>query len=200
MLRVFLVALSFANICYLRIWAEILTYRPWDTYLMTTPPRPVEYLALVVNILLIAAVLTGLSILARRLLPGKQFRFAEMAVVLGICIPLNGVRSVLSNQFPLLKSPLIELLGLRGVMILGVCLAIAGLITVVFFHRWAARTIILALTALIPFCAVTFGQAAWKAAHYDASAFRNNPPAPMIATSTKSPRVLWVIADEWDYR
>ena len=43
----FLVALSFANICYLRIWAEVLTYRPSDTYLMVTPPRPVEYLALV---------------------------------------------------------------------------------------------------------------------------------------------------------
>ncbi len=200
MLRTFLLALSFANICYLRIWSEILTYRPWDTYLMTTPPRPVEYLALVVNIVLIAAVITALSILARRLLPGKQFRFAEMAVVSGICIPLNGVRSVLSNQYPLLKSPLIELLGLRGVMILGVCLAIAGLIIVVFFHRWAARAIILLLTALIPFCAVTFGQAAWKAAHYDATTFRNNPPAPMIAASPKSPRVLWVIADEWDYR
>jgi hypothetical protein len=187
--RAFLVALSFANICYLRIWAEILTYRPWDTYLMTTPPRPVEYLALVVNIVLIAAALTGISIPAR-LLPGKQFRFAEMAVVLGICIPLNAVRSVLSDQFPLLKSPLIELLGLRGVMILGVCLAISGLITVVFFHHRASRAIILLLTALIPFCAVTFGQAAWKAAHYDAAAFRNNPPAPMMAASAKSPRVL----------
>ncbi len=200
MRRAFLVALSFANICYLRIWAEILTYRPWDTYLMTTPPRPVEYLALMVNIVLLAAALTGLSNLASRMLPGKRFRFAEMALVVGICIPLNGVRSVLSNQYPLLKSPLIELLGLRGVMILGVCLAIAGMITVVYFHHRAARAIILALTALIPFCAVTFGQAAWKAAHYDATAFRNNPPAPMIATSPKSPRVLWVIADEWDYR
>ena len=46
MRHTFLVALSFANICYLRVWGEILTYRPWDTYLMTTPPRPVEYLAL----------------------------------------------------------------------------------------------------------------------------------------------------------
>ena len=41
MRHTFLVALSFANICYLRVWGEILTYRPWDTYLMTTPPRPV---------------------------------------------------------------------------------------------------------------------------------------------------------------
>ena len=120
MRHAFLVALSFANICYLRVWAELLTYRPWDTYLMTTPPRPVEYLALVCNIVLMAALLTGLSFLARRLLPGKRFRFAEMAVVLGIFIPLNALRAVLSNQFPLLKSPLIELLGLRGVMILGV--------------------------------------------------------------------------------
>src|SRR6185295_7005459 len=53
---------------------------------------------------------------------------------------------------------------------------------------------------LSPFCAVTFGQAAWKAAHYDATAFGNKPPAPRIVGSSKSPRVLWVIADEWDYR
>ena len=58
MRHTFLVALSFANICYLRVWAEVLTYRPWDTYLMTAPPRPVEYLALVVNVLLLAAALT----------------------------------------------------------------------------------------------------------------------------------------------
>jgi len=200
MRHTFLVALSFANICYLRVWGEILTYRPWDAYLMTTPPRPVEYLALVVNILLLAAALTGLSILARRLLPGKQFRFAEMAVVLGIFIPLNAVRAVLSNRYPLLRSPLIELLGLRGVMILGACLAIGGLIAIVYFHHRIAVAITAALAVLSPFCAVTFGQAAWKAAHYDASAYRNRPAAPRIADTGKSLRVLWVIADEWDYR
>ena len=200
MRHAFLVALSFANLCYLRVWSELLTYRRSDTYLMTTPPRPVEYLALVANIVLAAAVLTALGMLARRLLPGKQFRFAEIAVVLGICIPLNAIRAVLSNQFPLLKSPLLYVLGFRNMMILGGCLAIAGLISTVFFHRWLARAIIAVLAALSPFCAVTFGQAAWKAAHYDATAYRNKPPAPWIAGSGKSPRVLWVIADEWDYR
>src|SRR6185295_1898202 len=148
MRHTFLVALSFANICYLRVWGEILTYRPWDTYLMTTPPRLVEYLALVVNILLVAAALTGLTILARRLLPGKQFRFAEMAVVLGIFIPLNAVRAVLSNRYPLLRSPLIELLGLRGVMTLGACLAIGGLIAIVYFHHRIAVAITAALAVL----------------------------------------------------
>jgi hypothetical protein len=70
----------------------------------------------------------------------------------------------------------------------------------VFFHQRVARASIAVLAALSPFCAVTFSQAAWKATHYDATAFRNNPPAPRIAGARKSPRVLWVIADEWDYR
>jgi Sulfatase len=200
MRRAFLVALSFANLCYLRVWSELLTYTRWDTYLMTTPPKPVEYIALAANVLLIAVVLTGLSLLARRVLPGKQFRFAEMALVVGICIPLNALRAVLSNRYPLLKSPLIELLGMRGVMILGVCLAIVGLITVVFFHHRVAGAIVAVLAALSPFCAVTFGQAAWKATHYDDSAFRNKTPAARTASTGKLPRVLWVIADEWDYR
>ena len=121
-------------------------------------------------------------------------------MVLGIFIPLNAVRAVLSNRYPLLRSPLIELLGLRGVMILGACLAIGGLIAIVYFHHRIAVAITAALAVLSPFCAVTFGQAAWKAAHYDASAYRNRPPAPRIADTGKSPRVLWVIADEWDYR
>src|ERR1035437_7736515 len=120
--------------------------------------------------------------------------------VLGMCIPLNALRSVLSNQFPLLKSPAIELLGMRGVLLLGACLAAAGLLAVVFFHRRLAHAIIAVLAALSPFCVITFGQAAWKAAHYDATAYRNKPPAPRIAATGKLPRVLWVIADEWDYR
>jgi hypothetical protein len=196
----FLVALSFANLCYLRVWSELLTYTRGDTYLMATPPRPAEYVAIVVNIVLAAAALAGLGILARRVLPGKQFRFAEMAVVLGICIPLNALRSVLSGRFPLLKSELLFRLGLRGALALGACLALAGLIAIVFFHQRLARGILAALSVLSPFCAVTFGQAAWKAAHYDATAFRNKPPAPRIAGAGKLPRVLWVIADEWDYR
>ena len=200
MRHTFLVALSFANLCYLRVWSELLTYTPWDTYLMTAPPRPVAYVALMVNVLVVAVALTGLSVLARRLLPDKRFRFAEMLLVLGISIPLNALRSVLSGRLPLLKSELIEHLGLRGVILLGACLALAGLIVIVFFHRQAARTIIAVLALLSPFCAVTFGQAVWKAAHYDATAFGDKPAAPRIAGTAKLPRVLWVIADEWDYR
>src|ERR1035437_5753220 len=144
----FLVALSFANLCYLRVWSELLTYTRGDRYLMATPPRPAEYVALVANVVLVAAALAGLGILARRVLPPKQFRFAEMAVVLGVCIPLNALRSVLSGRFPLLKSELLFRLGVRGALALGACLAIAGLIAIVFFHQRLASGILAALLVL----------------------------------------------------
>ncbi|MEO8594844.1 MAG: sulfatase-like hydrolase/transferase [Candidatus Solibacter sp.] len=200
MRRTFLAALSFANICYLRVWSELLTYRRWDTYLMTTPPKPVEYYALIANVLLGALILTGLAALARRLLPGSSYRIAEMLLVAAICIPLNAIRAVLSVQFPLLKSPLIELLGMRGTLVLGAILGLTGLIVVVFYHRRAAGIMVAVLTALSPFCVVTFGQALFKAANYDDTAYRNKPAAARLPVMPKLQRVVWVIADEWDYR
>ncbi len=200
MRRAFLAALSFANLCYLRIWSELLTYNHTDVYLMVTPPKPVEYFAVIANVLVAAVVIWGLSILAVRVLKGRSFRLAEMAVVLGLCIPLNGLRSVLSNRFPYLKSPLIILLGVNGVMLLGACVAIVALVVIVFFHRKLAAAAIAVLAVLSPFCAVTFGQALWKASHYDASQYANKATVPMIAGARKFPRVLWFIADEWDYR
>ena len=180
MLRDFLAALSFANLCYLRIWSETLTYKRSDTYLMTTPPRPVEYIALMVNVLLLALVLWGLGLLAQCVLTKKTIRFAEMAVVVGLCIPLNAMRSVLANQFPYLRSPLIELLGVNGVILLGAALAICGLAITVFYHRAGARVAIVILAGLSPFCAVTFAQGILKIARYDATEYANKPPAPMI--------------------
>ena len=199
MRRAFLAALSFANLCYLRVWSELLTYSRNDVYLMVTPPKPVEYLAVIANVLVAAVAIWGLSMLAVRALKGRSFRWAEMAVVLGMCIPLNGLRSVLSNRFPYLKSPLIVLLGVHGVMLLGACIAIVALVAIVFFHHRLAAAAIAGLALLSPFCAITFGQALWKASHYDASQYGDKPLVPMIAGVPKVPRVLWFIADEWDY-
>jgi hypothetical protein len=37
-LRDLFIALSLANLCYLRVWSELLTYTRSDTYLMKLPP------------------------------------------------------------------------------------------------------------------------------------------------------------------
>lgn len=199
MLRSLLIALSFVNICYLRIWSELLTFGPNDTYLMVTPPKPAEYLALMANVVLTAAVLWGLAVLSQRVLTERYRRFAEMAFVLALCIPLNAIRSVLSQQFPYLKSPMIELLGMRGVAILGICIVLIGLIAIVFFHRAVSLAAAAVFAVLSPFCAVTFGHAVWKVAKYDESAYGNKPSLPVRAAEKSGPRVIWFIADEWDY-
>ena len=77
MRQIFLAALSFANLCYLRVWSELLTYRRWDTYLMATPPKPVEYYALIANVLLAAVLLTGLTMLVTRVLTGGPGEVVE---------------------------------------------------------------------------------------------------------------------------
>ncbi len=200
MRRDLLAILSFANICYLRMWSERLTYTHADTFLMVTPPPPAVYCALMANVLLAAAAIFILSRLAKRCFTGAKRRYLEMAIVIGLCFPLNAVRAVMATEYPYLKSPLIALLGWRGMVLLGVCLLVAGAIAVFYYHRQVSRGVVTVLRALAPFCLVTFGQAAWRATHYDASGYANNPTVPLTAPAKQLPRVVWFIADEWDYR
>jgi hypothetical protein len=201
MRREILAALSLANLWYVRVWSELLTYTRADAYLMVHPPRPADYLAVMANVLLLAAIFLGLHAAAVRLLGGNsRWRFAEMAFVASLVIPLNGVRELLSRHFPYLKSPLIDLIGVRGVLALVSVLAIGGLVAVFVFHRGVTRGAVAALTVLAPFCAITFGQGIWRASKYDESAYRNKPPAPPLADAKRSHRVVWFICDEWDYR
>jgi len=56
------------------------------------------------------------------------------------------------------------------------------------------------LICCFPFCFVTFGQCLWNIATYDSHALQDCPPAPMLANARKTPRIVWIIFDAWDYR
>src|SRR2546423_13063264 len=75
--RDFLIAISLANFCYLRIWSELLTYRRADTYTMKSSPLPAEFMGVVINVLLMAAVLLCAITVARRSNGGRAPRFAR---------------------------------------------------------------------------------------------------------------------------
>jgi hypothetical protein len=182
--RDFMIALSLANICYLRVWSELLTY---------------ALMAAMVGVLLMAGLLWALAVLARATLSKPAFRVAEIGFLVFLTVPLNSIRAVLSGHFPYLKSGLFELIGTGGVVIMAIVLTTAGLACAVLFHRRVAPVMGTVITAFLPFCAVTFGQAIWKAAHYDAGSFAAHPPAPLLPAK-ESPRVLWILCDEWDYR
>jgi sulfatase-like protein len=194
------VALSLANLCYLRVWSELLTYTRANTYLMKTPPVPAEYAAAMTNVLLAGALFWGLTTMTRRFLPKGAFGFVEMGFLVTLAVPLNALRSVLANDFSYLRSPLFEVIGTRGVAALAGALGLGGLTVVVFFHHRAARVAAAGLAIASPFCAITFGQAIWKAAHYDDRAYADKPSAAPVAGVKRFPRVVWFICDEWDYR
>jgi Sulfatase len=198
------IALSLANICYLRVWSELLTYRRADTYLMEAPPGPAAFMAAMAGVVLMAGLLWSLAVWARATLSKPAFGVAEIGFLVFLVVPLNAIRAVLSQHFPYLKSPLFELIGTGGVKIMAVVLIVGGLACALLFHGRVAPIVATVLTAFLPFCAVTFGQAIWKAAHYDATNFAARPPAPLLPAplplGKDSPRVLWILADEWDYR
>ena len=191
-------ALSLANLCYLRVWSELLTYTRSDTYLMKAPPGPAAYLAVMCNVLLLGGCLWALAIMARRWLP-RTLRAGEIGFLILLIVPLNGLRSVLADHYAYLKSPLLDLIGARGVMLLAAGLAMAGVVALIFFHRRLTHLASTVLVALFPFCALTFGQALWKISRYDAAGFASKPAAPLLATVNPW-RVLWFVCDEWDYR
>ena len=194
------IAFSLANLCYLRVWSELLSYTRADAYLMKTPPVPSEYAAVMMNVLLAGGLFWGLATPARRFFSKQAFGFVEIGFLVTLVIPINAARSVLANDFPYLRSPLFEVLGTRGVTALAGALGLGGLVVVVFFHHRAARVAAAALVIASPFCAITFGQAMWKAAHYDDRLYADKPPAAPVAGVKRLQRVVWFICDEWDYR
>src|SRR5919108_1662548 len=100
------IALSLANLCYLRVWSELLTYTRADEYLMKLPPGPKDYCAVMLNVLLMGGILWGAVALARRILSKVAFRWVEFAFLAFLLVPLNALRAVLSNHFDFLRSAL----------------------------------------------------------------------------------------------
>jgi hypothetical protein len=195
------IAMSLANLCYLRVWSELLTYSRSDTYLMKLPPGQADYAAAMLNALLLGGMLWLTITFARGKLKGPAFRFAEMGFLLFLAVPLQALRSVLANSYaPYLRSPLFAVAGTRGAALVGLVLVAGAVLIVMFWHRPAARLAAIGLLWFFPFTFLTFGQAIWKSETYNAAAFAPKPLAPPLPNVKNSPRVLWVIFDEWDYR
>ncbi len=192
-----MIALSLVNLCYLRVWTELLTYTRADEYEMKLPPGPADYLAAMANVLLGGAVLFAAVQIARR--AGIRQRLLNWGFLLFLILPLNSIRTVLSEQFAYLRSPLFEVLGTKGVALLAIGLTASGVSLMV---RWSSRLASAAAAVLVvvsPLVPMTLAQAAWKAAHYSPAPLAPRPLAPAVA-GTPPRRVLWVIFDEWDQR
>lgn len=198
-LRDLAIGISLANLSYLRIWSETLTYRNSDAFFMAHPPTPVTFLSTILSVVLLGAVLALAAGWARR--AGGEWKvWASRAFLISLALPLNALRSVLSVHVPALqwlRSPLFALIGVKGVLVLGIVLAVTGLLAAYFLYRPLTRVAAGVLRALVPFAVVTIGQALWGTMQYNPAPFAAQAAAQPLPVG-KPQRVIWMVFDEMD--
>ena len=90
-----LVAISLANLCYLRIW-DVLLHHPEHNYLAATPHNPVDYIAAIIGAGLLAVVLYFvIQVVSQR--DRRWLRAIAMLTILGV---INMVYAVVNVASP----------------------------------------------------------------------------------------------------
>ena len=190
---------SLANLCYFRVWSEILTYTPQNTFLMKSPPGRLEFIGVTLNVVLGGILLTLLFRKVRRSTarrwPGP-FQWLLLAVLL---LPANGIRAVMASHFPMFGGALIGVTGDRAMLFLGVLVALGLTVFLLLAHRKMVRMTRAASLALLPMLPLTLLQGSWKLRHWDPDPFLDKPLAARLAMKPGAPRVVWLIFDELDY-
>jgi hypothetical protein len=185
--RRFLVALSLANLMFLRLWKELLNGKL--AYYSKQPPNGLM-LGLMLDVLLLAALFWAAAELAER--SGSRFlrglvRWAFFVIVL------------LTAQWNKQAVFYHAKLGVAG-LVLFAALTLAALALFARWRDWIAHAAAVLLLVASPFVAVTFAQGAWLLYQVNARMnFRDLPPAAMRA-GYAGPRVVWIIFDELDMR
>jgi hypothetical protein len=197
------IGLSLANICFLRVWSDMLTYSQSSAFWMKHPPTPVEFFAAILNVMIVGCVL-GLGVnYLRRTLSKRAMLWTRRAFLLSLAIPLNAIRTVLANQPYLqdyLRSGLFDLMGQRGVLLLTIGLVLVALILVTFWARPLSHIAAGVFLALFPFVPIVLVQAALGISKYNPTPFRDKQLAKALPVKEGAPRVIWIIFDETDYR
>lgn len=168
------------------------TYYHWKYH-----PGSIEYVALAINVFILALIFWGAMTLARR--SGKQsiIWLARWMFLLILIIPVNSLRIQLFDpNVPGRKN----IAG--GVLMMGMfsLIVLSGLV----LRRWRMKivgTAVAIILILSPFTLIIFSQGAWLAIKYRSNAdfAEDKSPAPTLNFHKKgAPRVLWIVLDELD--
>ena len=201
--RSILISLSFANLCYLRVWSEILTYTEADGYWMPHAPTQAEIAAVMVNVLVLATIAAAASAWISRQNDTATRRWEEVAFLVCMLVPLNAVRSVLASNvsgMSFLRSHALTTFGVWGVVALICLLAAIGVFIVIRWRPSLVRFVAGALLAFSPFVAVTFAQGVRALTRPTDDRFADNPSKPLSKEVASNNRVVWLIFDSLDYR
>ncbi|HEV3468905.1 MAG TPA: alkaline phosphatase family protein [Pyrinomonadaceae bacterium] len=197
-LRDLVVALSLANLCFIGAWRVLVNPLHYTYYHWKYHPGFIEYAALVLDVLLLAAAFWVAATLARRSGSAPALKAARWAFLLALLVPLNDLRMQLtgSNFANTLRS---NKALLAVVVAAAVVLAAAAV-------RWRAHAVgaaVVFVLVLSPFALISLVQGAWLA-------FKHRPNAALAADAVAGPlpqpgrvagaRVVWIVFDELDQR
>jgi len=184
---------------FLKIWLKLVPYRASANLFLESSPRN-SYLAAMINVVLLAAVIFCMLSLCRK--QGRpSSRLMPLLLFLTCLMAQNGIRHALDLNLAKLN----KIVGTGGTTLL----AAGGVVTVAFLtllliRRNAALTKVCTIAPLLfaPFILVTFGQAIAAIASQEPSG-HFQPHAITSLARLRNPlpmSVVWIIFDETDYR
>jgi hypothetical protein len=181
MWRSYWLSLSFANLVYLRAWADLLPLSPAFTYYRKSLPGLSLYFAIAADVL----TLSLLTFLLIRLAPRLPGWLRNVLLVAAVAMVALAVHSVVPPDF---RHIVLILVGVFSVVFAAVLFG---------FPSRTVRLLEMAAMAAAPCIAVTFAGSLF---YPSLQTLPPNPPLAPRLSGTPPVRVLWIVFDEWDQR
>ncbi|MGI8734306.1 MAG: sulfatase-like hydrolase/transferase [Pyrinomonadaceae bacterium] len=197
-------ALSLSNLCFIAVWRSLLLPSYSFYYYHTNvPPLPAEYVAVVLDVLLLATLFLIGARITRRSKSTLVKKSARVVFVLALSLPLYGLLAQVDN--PSVRRFMMPFLGdqiMIARLLFTLPLTAALFLTLVaLLNLYKAVSVSVALILILtPFVLVTFSQAAFMAVRYGNAGPGSTAPPVARKEVRKGPRVLWLVFDELDYR
>lgn len=193
------VALSLANLCFFRVWSAYF-YGYHRSYFRKDAFLGGDYLALMLDVLLLAALFWVAATLARRSGRPALLTCMRLGCLLVLLLVVNVIRVGLTpNDLQPTGEP--SSVSNRALVVF-LLLGLPGLYGLWRWHRplaWLCTRVVLLVS---PFVLVTFSQAVWTIVQEQRLALAEDKPAPRLFAPAQSspPRVLWLVFDGLDQR
>jgi len=184
------VAVSLANLCYLRIW-DVLLHQPERHYLAASPYSRVDFVAAIIGVGLLTV---GLYFLIKLVWLGERRwvrAIAMLTVLLVFLFPLDFVRRSSGVTFEAYS-------GIARYML--ILIAAGGLLvgSLLFRQRFYA-VLFWALAILSPYAGINLAYAVANIAYPGQEEPRQKLSIPALGPEhVATNRVIWIIFDEWD--
>ncbi len=198
--RDLIIALSLANLVFLRVWRELLFASEADSYWI---PQygPATYFAALLNVTWVTAVVYGGARLLRKTHNPVLMIIGRLSLLIMLIFPLDFFRKFGVKQSTLnaaLDHPLLA--GTVGLVALG----FAGYLLFVRL-KTTTNAVAWVLFAVSPFAAITLSQATYRGliAFYEQGDAKAKPHTPANNDTVQHlarPRIIWLLFDELDSR